>query len=241
VETALLKYDIVTALARRRGLSSLLEISTATTGFTFGTVDRGVFRTAHRLAYNTPAADDDGQEYTYRTSAAKSYELLSAIRAAPQAKPIYDVVFVDSFHTYHCSMTDLHGAWLVTRPGGVIIVHDCNPTDPNIVQPNYKEGSWCGVTYQAFIEFTLTKPSLHFYTVDADMGCGVLMKPPCLEPPTRDVRRIETLQFEWSQVRDDDEARYSYFDRHRAGLLNLISVEAFQELEMAFEIPASSG
>jgi hypothetical protein len=227
----MMKFEVFAALARRRGLTSFLEISTATTGAIFGKVDRAQFTTVHRLAYNMPEALHDGLEYTYRTTAPSSHELISAILNAPGARPLYDVVFVDPFHTYRCSITDLYGAWRVTRPGGIIVVHDCNPESPDLVAPEFHEGPWCGVTYQAFIDFTLAKPTLHFYTVDTDFGCGVMVKPPCSEPPTRDVRRLEELQHEWSVARDKPESRYGYFDRNRAELLNLISVAAFRAAE----------
>jgi hypothetical protein len=227
------KFEICHALARRRGFTSFLEISTASTGFAFDKVDRTQFGTAHRLAYRTPPDANDGADYTYRTAAPVSYDMTSALIDAAGGSPLYDVVFVDPYHSYHCSLTDLYGAWHLTRPGGVIVVHDCSPYSANISRPTPQEDAWCGLTYQAFIEFTFTKPTLHFYTVDTDFGCGVLFKPPCGRAPSRDGPRLQELQQEWSVVRDDEEARYAHFDRNRVELLNLISLEAFHEREAA--------
>ena len=44
-------------------------------------------------------------------------------------------------------------------------------------------------------------------------------------------RERDRLVFEWEVCRDDDDARYQFFDRNRAALLNLISIEQFLDRE----------
>jgi hypothetical protein len=165
-----------------------------------------------------------------------SGELTSAISAAFGGKTVYDLVFVDPFHTLECSMTDLEGAWRLLNVGGYLVVHDCNPTDSALVSPSFQPGLWCGVTYQAYIDFLLRREAARYFTVDTDYGCGVVEKQPRTvrgrERRTRQDADAETrarLKREWMIVREDDERRYAFFDGNRARLLNLVTIEEFME------------
>jgi len=220
------KYEIVQALAERFCLTAYLEIATPTTGFTFGKVLQGhAFQRCHRLLYNCPEAHDDQQPVTFRTIGAMSYEMTRAILAASDGAPPYDLIFVDPFHTYRASHTDLVGAWTLLRPGGFMVVHDCNPENPAIVSPDYVEGEWCGVTYQAYVDFILSGVAESAVTIATDYGVGVLRKAqaPHLRTPPRD-----RLLLDWAVVRDRDDLRYACFDSNRVELLNLIAEDQFR-------------
>ena len=145
------KMDIVKLLRGKYALGEVLEISTPTTGLTFTELKDDV-PDAHRLVYNCPAGMDDGQTYTYRTEAITSEHLTKAVLAANRDAPCYDIVFVDPFHTYACSAADLKGAFALFRPGGIMVVHDCNPECASLTAPEFVPGDWLGVTYMAFID-----------------------------------------------------------------------------------------
>jgi len=226
------KMEIVKLLRKKYKLGAFLEISTATTGQFFSEITHEV-PDAHRLVYNCPSGADDGMTYTYRTEASTSFELISAILADNQNHPCYDIIFVDPFHTYASSSIDLSGAFALLRPGGIMVVHDCNPPEASLTRPEFTAGGWCGVTYMAFIDFTLCRDGLDFYTVDTDYGCGVIYKqrpPPDSLPHLPDDAR-ERLAFAWDAARHDDATRYDFFTRHRHDLLNLKTVEEFFALE----------
>jgi hypothetical protein len=226
------KMDIVKLLRRKYGLGGFLEMSTPTTGLVFSEVLNDV-PAPHRLVYNCPEDADDGELYTYRTEAPTSDELVHAILAANHGLPCYDIIFVDPFHTYACSSIDLYGAFVLLRPGGIMVVHDCNPHDASIASPESTPSEWCGVTYMAFIDFVLCREGLSFYTVDTDYGCGVIYKnrhlPYGVPLPSNAAR--ERLAFAWNAARHDDATRFDFFARHRRELLNLKSVEEFFALE----------
>lgn len=226
------KMDIVKLLRKKYSLGPFLEISTPTTGHAFSEVADEI-SDAHRLVYNCPRDADDGKAYTYRTEAITSYELTNAILTANQNLPCYDVVFVDPFHTYASSSIDLSGAFALLRPGGIMVVHDCNPEDISLTSPDFTPGSWCGVTYMAFIDFTFCRDGLSFYTVDTDYGCGVIYKhrqPPQSLAYPRDGAR-DRLALAWDAARHSEATRFDFFAQHRRELLNLRSVEQFLALE----------
>jgi hypothetical protein len=226
------KMDIVKLLRKKHGLDSFLEISTRTTGFTFSEI-AGVVPHAQRLAYNCPAEFDDGQKYTYRTDALTSGEIAHEILAANKSAPCYDILFVDPFHTYECSAIDLTCAFALLRPGGFMVVHDCNPEDQTLTSPDYVEGAWMGLTYAAFIDFTLRPDISSFYTVDTDFGCGVVYKGRSLPdpewPPDKDTRR--RLAAGWRATSHDYAARFDFFAQNRRALLHLKSVDEFAAFE----------
>lgn len=223
------KYDIVNGLAREFGLRRYLEICTSTTGLKFQYVDAGQFSTCHRLMYRCPPTHDDGFEITRRTEADTSQALVAELHASLPAAERYDIIFVDPHHTYRATRLDLLGAMCLLAPHGILVVHDCNPTDPTIVQPQFQPGSWCGVTYQAYVDFLLGGRAAGHCTVDADYGCGVVFNEAAPVPaPWRNRRPPDRLALEWAAAADDDAQRFAVFDRHRAALLNLVSPEHFR-------------
>lgn len=228
----LYKYDIVNALGRVRSAARYLEICTPTTGVRFRFVDPSVFAVRHRLMYRCPDTFDDNAEITFRTTADRSHELIRAIRAVQPADERYDIIFVDPFHSYAASIGDLHGALCLLRPGGVLVAHDCNPTDADMVSGQYQEGGWCGVTYQAFIDFALTLWPAVYCVVDTDYGCGVVFTEGAERPALPLPRPPPGLIFEWVLAREADATRFPFFQRHREALLNLVTVDAFRS---AFE------
>ena len=223
------KYDIVNGLAREFGLRRYLEICTPSTGLKFQYVDASRFDACHRLMYRSPATHDDGFDVTHRTEADTSHALVAELHATLAPAERYDIIFVDPHHTYRASRLDLLGAMCLLAPHGILVVHDCNPTDPTIVQPQFQPGSWCGVTYQAYVDFLLGGRAAGHCTVDSDYGCGVVFNTAAPVPPAWQNRRPpDSLALAWAAAADDDAGRYAFFDRHRAALLNLVTPEHFR-------------
>ena len=223
------KYDIVNGLAREFGLRRYLEICTSTTGLKFQYVDPANFDACHRLMYRCPPGHDDGFAVMARTEAETSHALVAELHASLPAAERYDIILVDPHHTYRASRLDLLGAMCLLAPHGILVVHDCNPTDPTIVQPQFQPGSWCGVTYQAYVDFLLGGHAAGHCTVDADYGCGVVFNTAAPVPaPWRNRQPPHRLALDWAEACDDDAERYAFFDRHRTALLNLVSPEHFR-------------
>ena len=168
------KFELAAALARRFGYRTYLEICTPSTGLTYAQMDRTVFTRCRRVMYRCPPGFSDGLPIEYRTEGDSSEALLRRIRNRGRR---FDLVFVDPFHTHASSLCDLLGGLRLLSRGGVMMVHDCNPTDPELASPEPVGGLWCGLTYVAWLDLLLTSPELGFVTVDTDYGCGIAGRP----------------------------------------------------------------
>lgn len=220
------KFEIVNALIAKNGYDKYLEISTPSTGFRFSRIDRTALRWRHRLVYRCPRTYLDGSEITFRSEDEEIRHLLDP--ALP-----YDIIFVDPFHTFECSLRDLQSALAMLQPGGAIVVHDCCPKNKRLCSASFRPGSWFGVTYCAYIDFVLSHPDIVYYTVDTDCGCGVIKK-----PLPNQVSGIKTdcspegqLARLWFGERSQHRDMFPFFRQHRRELLNLISVKDFLAME----------
>ena len=90
-------------------------------------------------------------------------------------------------------------------------MHDCLPPRSEIAVPNYIQGEWCGVSYQAYVDFISQRHDLAVYTVDTDYGCGVIRKLVDPSPESATAAGAELLlqgsyadHEEFVQVRIDD-------------------------------------
>jgi hypothetical protein len=234
------KSEIAAALARRFGYRKYLEICTPSTGLTYAQMDRTVFTCCRRLMYRCPPGFSDGLPIDCRTESDSSEALLRRMYDRGQR---FDLVFVDPFHTHANSLCDLLGGLRLLTRGGVVLVHDCNPTDLELTSPEFVRGLWCGVTYVAWLDLMLTSPELGFVTVDTDYGCGIAGRPARLSPllgyPSGG--RLSRLLGTGRRPADTPAQRelidgwrklplaekYPFFDQHRVELLRLISVSEF--------------
>jgi hypothetical protein len=204
------KTDLINWLGWQAGYASYLEVATSTTGLLFGLISRDLFRTADRIMYCLPSGYHDDLPILHRTDAADSTECFRALATAGRT---YDLIFVDGWHTYEDARRDLLFALDRLNPLGTVIVHDCRPSRQDAATPQFKEGSWLGVTYLAFLDLVAERPELAYCVVDLDTGCGVLQRPPA--SPARP--RGHTLDY-----RD-----WSVYMANQREILNLVSVDQF--------------
>jgi hypothetical protein len=127
----------------------------------------------------------------------------------------YDVVFIDGLHLAHQVEKDVVNALSVLRPGGAIVLHDCNPLTADAQTDDYDgKKHWNGTVWKAWVKLRATRDDLAMSVVDIDEGCGVIRRgkqalldaPPALEYSSLD---------------------YSYLVANRRHALNLVSVESF--------------
>lgn len=128
----------------------------------------------------------------------------------------YDIIFIDGLHEASQVTKDIHNALDHLKPGGIIVMHDCNPPE-YLHTTTGINGCWTGDTYKAFIKWRLQNPMYDSYTIDTDWGCGVI---------TQDIVYLDWL--EYHDIDTSKETEWSYFDQHRKDLLNLISIEEFK-------------
>jgi len=232
------KFEIVNSLGRKYGCERYLEICAPTTGHQFADIDRTVFKTCDRLIYNCPDSHDDGLPVTYRTPFPGSYDIMRANIPNPGS---YDLVFVDPYHSYDATMIDLLGASRILTASGIMVVHDCNPSDSELVGREYKPKAWCGLTYAAFIDFCLSTMGSAYFTVDCDFGVGVVFKKFAAVPSEfRMTKLSDKSRLDWFVAKSNDHQRYAYFRTHRKRLLHLITTERFRAFAGIPESPASA-
>lgn len=125
----------------------------------------------------------------------------------------YDIFFIDGLHESSQVDRDIQNALKHLNEGGVIIMHDCNPSTEEMTTTGTANGEWTGDVYKTAIALKFDFKEGDFYVVDTDYGVGVL-KPSGFLPfkPT------------WI-------GNWKDFDKNREFFLNLISPEEFLERE----------
>lgn len=234
-QPSLSKTRLINLLAQRCGFKRYLEICTPTTGNFYAEVNGEHLTAKHRLMYLRPDTFEDGLPIEFSTSERDIAPLLGDVLPGS-----YDLLFVDSYHEYDTSLRDMQIAFDLLRLGGVMVVHDCCPADEAIATPNFIPDAWVGVTYKAYLDFVIGRTDLRYCTVDADFGCGVVVKSDgnCSWLPSDDFglpHHIETsgrhvsdhLRRMWQAMGSDYTAAYTLFERHRSALLRLVSPEDF--------------
>jgi hypothetical protein len=232
------KAGIINHLAAVHGYRDYLELCTLTTGARYQEIDRARLNCL-RLMYRCPEDYEDGVPVDFRSPDCDISACLQAIRGE---KRRFDIALIDSFHEYGTSLRDLAEGFDLLREGGSLVVHDCLPPTRAIAQPTYLQGSWCGVSYEAYIDFVDARDDLAFYTVDTDYGCGVIGKRAgnaFIRLGHRLVRTLgggadveengegRRLMQQWRALKGDHARRFDIFERHKRILLNLISVDEF--------------
>lgn len=222
------KADVVNALGWANGYSRYLEIATPTTGGRFAAVCRRQFVHCRRVLYNAPADFSDGLPVHHREEGGEGASCLQRVVAAGKR---FDVIFIDSHHTFVASSLDLHYALSLLSPGGVIVVHDCNPPDPALVCPEHRQGEWMGQTYLAFLDVVSRRHALDYCVVNTDWGVGLIWQAVDLSP-----HRFADLPVR-PELNGVDLRCWEDFSRHRRALLRLISVRRFLRVFAGLRLP----
>lgn len=219
------KYEIAAELAKKCGYTSYLEICTSGTGWTFGRVDRERFTRCKRLMYRIPKRNfTDGAPIDFPTREESSETMFLEILRSGER---FDIVFVDPWHTYECSMRDLVFGRQLVNPNGTLLVHDCNPTNQTCTDPKFRPGEWCGVTFAAYLDMVLFAEGTPYVTVDTDYGCGIMSEHPVITPLLSRCTNAELIA-QWPKLGLKE--KYPFFEQHRAELLQLMPLEKFQLL-----------
>ena len=87
----------------------------------------------------------------------------------------YDIIFIDGLHEHAQVFRDILNALAHLTYHGVIIMHDCHPTQQShqIHKFVHSGGDWTGDCWKAFIKARATLP-YEMYVCDHDWGCGVI-------------------------------------------------------------------
>lgn len=138
-----------------------------------------------------------------------------------------DVALVDGLHTYGQVLRDVRNVLNYLRPNGVIVLHDCNPSNELMATPaesmedmiqrvdNHDwTGAWTGDVWKSIVHARSLWSDVTAFVLDCDFGVGIITKS---KPET-------SLSYT-----EDDIARMNYGDlaARRHELLDLRPAESF--------------
>lgn len=91
-----------------------------------------------------------------------------------------DICLVDGMHEYEYALRDVENALRHLQKGGVILMHDCNPVQPeNAVtfeqwkSRNYT-GLWNGDVWKSILHLRSYRQDINVFVLDCDHGIGVV-------------------------------------------------------------------
>jgi hypothetical protein len=212
---SLTKYDMINKIGQKFELSTYLEISSISTGFAFDHVDGMIFKNKDILYYSPDEIPDNFIEVLRKDIDIEPQSFEHHFKRIQEKQIKYDIVFVDSWHTYNQSLKDLETALYFVSKSGFIVIHDCCPEKEELIG-EYTKNAWCGQTYEAFIDFSKTHDELEIFCVNSDYGCGVVAM-----EPTFLLKRIP-FNYEKNKIKD-----WNYFEINKKELLNLIEADEF--------------
>jgi len=220
IERLRVKADLVNWLGWQAGYRSYLEIATQFTGGQFSLIVPDVFAEINRVIYHAAPDFDDGQPVTCLGSSTDSSECL---RQFVDQRRTFDLIFVDPWHTYESSLRDIQLALTLLATEGMLVVHDCHPTTPELTTPEYHPGDWMGQTYLAFLDMARATPELIHSVVDLDCGCGLLWR----RHGTRQGRQNDEVELSRAALLAYDYHDWATYMTHGAAIMNLVSLPQF--------------
>lgn len=127
-----------------------------------------------------------------------------------------DLSWIDGLHHAEQVARDAQKAWAITRPGGVLAFHDCNPHKESITHVPRDSREWCGDVYKVASNIANSSK----FTADFDYGCLVIRK----ESEHQDLIIL------------DREISWEDFDRMREYYLHLVPVDRAIEIIKSWSI-----
>lgn len=206
------KEDIINYLGHKYNLKNYFEISSVINGFIYDKIDNSFF-TKELFLYNSPLNLPNLRKDT------NILPIDYNIGLEKYKNNKYDIIFIDSFHTFEQSLQDIEFAYSLLNDNGFIIIHDCSPPSSNLIG-YYKPDAWCGQTYSAFIHYRMKTPYIKSCVVNIDFGCGIIRK----NNLNKDVFKLDNL------LTLKEVSQWHYFMNNKKKLLNLISVNEFKKL-----------
>lgn len=126
----------------------------------------------------------------------------------------YDIIFIDGLHLHEQVYRDIINSLNNLNEGGIIVVHDCNPTTEITQRRERASDAWHGDVWKSIVQLRIENSELEIYTVDTDEGCGLIRK---------------GNQILLNIDKNIDYYDYKFLEENRKNALNLISVDEFKQ------------
>lgn len=135
----------------------------------------------------------------------------------------FDIICVDPFHEYETSLRDLLLASACLTDEGILLCHDCFPSNISLSAPKYKLGSWCGVTYIAFVEFAYQNPNWFYGVLSIDTGIGIMSKK-YIDQLTNNFDKLKQEKI-INMNKNNEPDIYNYYCMNSKDLINLLYLD----------------
>jgi hypothetical protein len=131
-----------------------------------------------------------------------------------------DVALLDGLHSYAQTLQDVWNVLDHLKPGGLIVLHDCNPLTEEAATPaesydafvrEHREGwigDWNGDVWKVIVHLRSLRDDLETFVLDCDHGVGIVWRGPNRKPLGLSAEQIGRMH-------------YSDLDRNRQELLGL--------------------
>jgi hypothetical protein len=141
-----------------------------------------------------------------------------------------DVALLDGLHTHAQTLRDALNALEFLKPGGALVIHDCNPADADAAAPGESYdliranrpgwwGDWNGDVWKTIVHLRAQRADLETVVLDCDYGVGVVRR--------RAGGAGKTLPLSAEEVAA---MTYADLERDRAELLGLRPAEGLGEM-----------
>lgn len=168
------KSDVINMLIAQFSLGNYLEYNKYTGELAFDAVTCAQKRLIFvpELQYQDPQAARRAALAAGRYSdfAFVAIEEIEAHVAAQR----FDLIFFDPMHIRPDVDRALQLLPRLLKPGGFLIVHDCNPQEFELTSKTRRAGKWLGETYKAFALFHANNRK-RSVTVNEDYGVGIIL------------------------------------------------------------------
>lgn len=100
----------------------------------------------------------------------------------------YDIIYINNSHDCRQTYRDVGSALEFLSPNGVIVIHNCKPTNEVIGMPadqyqqvgrEIKEKNhhcWTGDVWKAIVQLRSLREDLRVFTLDCDWGCAIVTR-----------------------------------------------------------------
>ena len=219
----MLKHDIINSFGKKFNFNSYLEISSVGTGYVYNKIDNKIFTTKSAIYY-IPETDVNLKIFKRNDIDIKPNKYEYHHNRIRSEKIKYDIVFVDSWHSYEQSLLDLETALTHISENGIIVVHDCCPYTEDLIG-KFRRGGWCGQTYEAFIDFRYNHRELQTFCLYTDYGCGIIS-----------MSSRFNIDQNFEEYDKNKTREWNYFNLNKTKLLNLIELDDFIKKQLVYSL-----
>jgi len=190
------RWDVINILINKYDYKSYLEVGTQDPKSNFDKI-----KTQHKVSLD-PAPRGN---VTFVGTSDEYFESISN-----DVK--FDIIFIDGLHHDNQVLKDIENSLNHLNENGIIVCHDCLPSDEKQQERNDHGGVWLGDVWKAIAKLRVERDDLDIKVIDTDLGCG-LVRPGKSIPYNTNENYLE----------------YSYYTSHKKELMNIITVEEFKK------------